>query len=356
MLSMAMETATDVLDERDRRLVAALQCDGRLPVERAATVLGISPRTVRRRWSALFADGIVKVVLAPQPPDGTRVVLLRVRVLRGRLDAVTAALAARDDIPFIDVSAGGDEISAIALTGSGPRDQLVFEQLPATSAVTSVTAQTVLHVFRDAADWRLDVLTARERAALAPRGRPASAEPLDATDGLLLAALADDARASAASLAAHTGVPDSTVRRRLTALAARGALRTLAVVDHRRLGLAVDANVWLQVPPDRLEEVGRHLAQHPAVHGALATTGQANLHAAVWLPDLAALYRFVTEDLAGLGIQSVDTVLVGTAVKRPGHLAYRSASRPSSSRARPNSNRLSMLGPAISSASSRTLG
>ena len=118
----------------------------------------------------------------------------------------------------------------------------------------------------------------------------------------------------------------------------------------------MDANLWLQVPPDHLAEVGRHLARHPAVHGALATTGQANLHAAVWLPDLEALYHFVTEELSGLGVHSVDTVLVGTAVKRPGQLAYRSGSRPSSSRARPNSNRLSMLGPAISSASSRTLG
>ncbi len=356
MLSMAMRTAIDVLDERDRRLVAALQCDGRLPVERAATVLGIGPRTVRRRWSALFADGTARVVMTPRLPDGARVMLLRIRVLRGRLDAVTAALAARDDIPFIDVSAGGDEISAIALTGPGPRDRLVFEQLPATSAVTSVTAQTVLHVFRDAADWRLDVLTARERAALTPPGRATCAVAPDETDQLLLTALADDARASAASLAARTGLPDSTVRRRLTALTARGALRTLVVVDPRRLGLAVDANVWLQVPPDHLDRVGRRLAQHPAVHGALATTGQANLHAAVWLPDLDALYRFVSEDLCGLGIQCVDTVLVGSAVKRPGQPVYRSGSKPSSSRARPNSNRLSMLGPAISSASSDTLG
>jgi DNA-binding Lrp family transcriptional regulator len=81
--------------------------------------------------------------------------------------------------------------------------------------------------------------------------------------------------------------------------------------------------VWLQVPPDLLDNVGRRLAEHPAVHGALATTGQANLHAAVWLRDLDALYRFVSEDLAGLGIQSLDTVLVGTAVKRPGWASTR---------------------------------
>jgi DNA-binding Lrp family transcriptional regulator len=243
--------------------------------------------------------------------------MLRIKVLRGRLDALTTALAARDDIPFIDVSAGGDEISAIAATDVGARNRLVFEQLPATTAVTAVTAQSVLHVFSDAADWRLDVLTPAERSALSV----ANPEPLtrpDDVDQQILAALADDARASAAAVATATGLPDSTVRRRLAALAEHGHLRTQVVVDPGRLGLTVDANLWLQVPPGQLEPIGLALAAHPAVHGTLATTGPAPLHLAVWLRDLDALYRFVANDLGALGVQVLDIVLVGRAVKRPG--------------------------------------
>ena len=51
---MTSEMAVEVLDERDLRLIEALQCDGRLTAERAAEVLGINIRTVRRRWSALL--------------------------------------------------------------------------------------------------------------------------------------------------------------------------------------------------------------------------------------------------------------------------------------------------------------
>ncbi|PWI44414.1 Lrp/AsnC family transcriptional regulator [Streptomyces sp. ICBB 8177] len=315
---MDREAAIGILDERDQRLVAALQCDGRLAVERAADVLGMGARTVRRRWSALRADGIVKVVTLPAHRDPSGVTLLRVKVLRGRLDAVTAALAAREDIAFVDVSAAGDEISAVALAGPGPRNRLVFEQLPRATAVTDVTAAAVLHVFRDAFDWRHDVLTPAERAALTPERPSAPEGEVDATDRLLLDALADDARAPAAALAAATGLPDSTVRRRVAALAGRGRLRTHVVVDARRLGLMVDANLWMRVPPDELDRAGRALAAHPAVHGALATTGPANLHAAVWARNLEELYRFVSAEISGLGIQSVDTVLVGAAVKRPG--------------------------------------
>ncbi|MEV6027722.1 AsnC family transcriptional regulator [Streptomyces sp. NPDC052036] len=47
---MVQEMAQQVLDRRDQRLVAALQCDGRLTAERAGEVLDISPRTVHRRW------------------------------------------------------------------------------------------------------------------------------------------------------------------------------------------------------------------------------------------------------------------------------------------------------------------
>jgi DNA-binding Lrp family transcriptional regulator len=104
----------------------------------------------------------------------------------------------------------------------------------------------------------------------------------------------------------------------LTRLLAEGQLVTEVVVDPRMLGLAVDANIRMRVPPGELDAVGTALARHPAVHGALATTGRSDLNIAVWLRDLEDLYRFITNDLAGLGISGVETMLVGDAVKRPG--------------------------------------
>lgn len=74
----------------------------------------------------------------------------------------------------------------------------------------------------------------------------------------------------------------------------------------------------LQLPPDRLDAAGRTLAAHPAVHGVPAGAGRGILSLALWLPDTAALYRFLGEDLTGLGITAAETFLVGRAVKRPG--------------------------------------
>jgi DNA-binding Lrp family transcriptional regulator len=307
--------AVEVLDDRDLRLIAALQCDGRLAAERASEVLGIGPRLVRQRWAALLGPGTIRVTTIRERPAGLGAMLLRVKVLRGKIDAIAAALAVRDDVPFVDLTAGGDEISAVMLTQAGTHNGLLYNQLPATSAVTSVEAKTVLHVFSEATDWRLGVLTADERAALTPQISPSST--MDTTDESILDALEGNARSPAATVAAETGLPESTVRRRLAALARTGALRTQVLFDPRRAGLVVDANLWMQVEPSRLDEVGRVMAVHPAVHGTVATTGQSNLQVAVWTRGLDELYRLVTQDIGALGVASVETVLVGRAVKRP---------------------------------------
>ena len=92
---------------------------------------------------------------------------------------------------------------------------------------------------------------------------------------------------------------------------------TQVVVDPRALGFQVDADLHMQVAPERLDGAGRALAAHPAVHGALATTGPTNMTIAVWLRSLEHLYQFITGDLADLGVSNVDTVLIGRTLKRP---------------------------------------
>jgi DNA-binding Lrp family transcriptional regulator len=316
---MTVPMEPEVLDRLDQRLIAALQCDGRVAAERVARVLGLNARVAGRRLAALLGSGAVRVVAVPPRDRPGSTMLLRIKVLRGKLDTITAALAARSDIAFIDMSAGGDEVTAVLSAAPGQRSRLVFRQLPATSAITSVVAQTVLHVYADATDWRLDALTEAERSELTPSGGTGGpAAELSPFDRELADVLLGDARLTASALAARTGHPESTVRRRLGALLRERALITHVIVDPRRLGLEVDANLYLQIPPAHLDAAGRALAAHPSVHGVIALTGPANLSAAVWLRDLEDLHTFITRDLAPLSITGIDTVLVGRAVKRPG--------------------------------------
>jgi DNA-binding Lrp family transcriptional regulator len=314
------------LDPLDRRLVCALQLDGRAEPGRIAAALGVSVRTVTRRLARLRETGVVRVVLHPAAvDDAVGALLLRVRVLQGRVDAVAQALAARSDVPFVDVMLGGQEVGAVLVSDQAGRDGLLYRRLPVTGAVTETTVYAALHLFADAAQWHAGLLTPEETAALTPArsaagaaAPPAPVADLDPLDSALLAALAEDARCSAAALAATVGAPESTVRRRLHRLDAAALLRTHVTVDPRLLGFAVDANLYLALPPGRLAAAGAALAVHPQVHGVVATSGPHNLMVAVFCPDHEALYRFTTEVLGPLGVERAETVIVGRAVKRAG--------------------------------------
>ncbi|MFD4654153.1 Lrp/AsnC family transcriptional regulator [Kitasatospora sp. NPDC058444] len=320
-----------VLDTLDRRLVCALQVDGRAEPGRIAEVLGVSARTVTRRLGRMRQAGVLRVVRLPDVEDAAvGALLLRVRVLSGRVDAIAQALADRADVPFVDVMLGGHEVGAVVLTDGGSRDRLLYGQLPATGAVTETTTHAVLHAFADAGQWRAGYLTEEEAAALARPAvpRPAAPPPLDALDRALLERLGEDARQSHAVLAGAVGTPESTVRRRLRRLDEAGLLRTHATVDPRLLGMAVDANLWLDVPPGRIAEVGTALARHPQVHGVFATSGPANLLATVFCPDHGELYRFLTDTLGPLGAARAETTITARAVKRAGVLLRQPPRRP----------------------------
>ncbi|MFD0276702.1 Lrp/AsnC family transcriptional regulator [Kitasatospora sp. NPDC127111] len=311
-----------VLDTLDRRLVCALQIDGRAETGRIAEVLGVSARTVTRRLARMQQAGLLRVVRMPDVEDAAvGALLLRVRVLRGKVDTIAQALADRPDVPFVDVMLGGQEVGAVMLGDAGSRDRLLYAQLPATAAVTETTTHAVLHAFSDTGQWQAGHLDEDEVAALTPPPVPRAAPGETALDGLdraLLARFSADARQSHAALAAAVGAPESTVRRRLHRLAAAGLLRTHATVDPRLLGMAVDANLWLDVPPGRLAEVGTALARHPQVHGVFATSGPTNLMATLFCADHAGLYRFLTGTLGPLGVDRAETAIVARAVKRAG--------------------------------------
>ncbi|MBV2153800.1 Lrp/AsnC family transcriptional regulator [Kitasatospora sp. SUK 42] len=322
-MDLATTDPDTVLDTLDRRLVCALQVDGRAEPGRIAEVLGVSARTVTRRLGRMREAGVLRVVRMPDVEDAAvGALLLRVRVLSGRADAIARAMADRPDVPFVDVMLGGHEVGAVMLSDTGARDRLLYGQLPATGAVTETTTHAVLHAFSDAGQWQAGYLTGPEAAALARPVVPrrAAPPPLDGLDRALLDRLEEDARQSHAVLAGAVGAPESTVRRRLHRLDEAGLLRTHATVDPRLLGMAVDANLWLDVPPGRLAEVGAALARHPQVHGVFATSGPTNLLATLFCPDHDGLYRFLTDTLGPLGVARAETTITARAVKRAGVL------------------------------------
>ncbi|MFF1609579.1 Lrp/AsnC family transcriptional regulator [Amycolatopsis sp. NPDC058278] len=314
-----------LLDDLDRRLAHALQLDGRASFSTIAAVLGVSDQTIARRYRKLRSAGVLRVVGVPEAaPLGQVHWLVRLRCVPDAAAAIAAGLARRDDTQWVSLMSGGTEI--VCFVRAPLREQadgLLLGQLPRTPRVVSMTAYRLLRRFAGGpAGWpgRAGALSASEVSSLRriPSGGPYRPEPEDAA---LLAALAHDARADMSTLATACGRSESTVRRRLEALRASGAVYFDVEVDAALLGYPLTATLWLTVAPSALESAGRALAGHPQVAFAAATTGPANLVANVGCRDDAALYSYLADDLGGLpGVQQVETAPMIRTLKRFGTL------------------------------------
>jgi DNA-binding Lrp family transcriptional regulator len=327
------------IDRLDRRLVHALLLDGRAPFRRIAEALGSSEQTIARRYRRLREAGVLRVVVVPDPRRYPENLFLRIRVQPGATSAVARAVAARDDISWVTISAGASEVTCSLRPASAEaRDALLLQGLPRADQVLDVTTATLLHIYADdeRAEWHglPDGLTAREREALGDgssrrrgafrrsgRTGDAAAPPIGPEDEDLLAVLRRDGRAGWKELAAATGRPESQVARRVETLLRTGAIFVDAETAPTLLGFRAWAMLWVSVAPSALERVGHELSQHPESAFVAATTGPTNLVASVLCRDTDDLYRYLTERVGRIdGVRDLEVVPAMRVVKQQGSI------------------------------------
>ncbi|MFG1908253.1 Lrp/AsnC family transcriptional regulator [Kribbella sp. NPDC048928] len=86
--------------------------------------------------------------------------------------------------------------------------------------------------------------------------------------------------------------------------------------DPRLMGVPARAMLRLAVTPNRLDAVGRALAEHTEVAFVAATTGSTSLFAAIGSHSPDGLYRYLTTDIAGqAGVTQVNLTPVLRTVK-----------------------------------------
>lgn len=316
-----MQIMRQELDETDRRIAAVLLAAPRATWREVAACLDLSERTVIRRAAPLYADGTLRAtaVLNPALAPGVIPLALRIDCRPTKIQQVARALSRRSDTTWVDVLGSGDEISAIFfLDGPEARVNLLLRDLPATDAVRSWSAYTLLRVFPSAFRWTAGLLAPEETVRLPavqrlPRPAPA------AIDDALIRTLTEDGRATYAELARRADTTPLTARRRLDVLVGGQVVRLATEVDLALLGIHAEALLWITVQPGALEETAQILGNHPQVRFAAATTGSANLLIAVAAADLDALYGFLTTEVGPLGqVTGVEiTPLLATA-KRTG--------------------------------------
>ncbi|MBB2946802.1 DNA-binding Lrp family transcriptional regulator [Actinoplanes lutulentus] len=313
------------IDTLDQQVIHALRINGRAGYREIGVALGVADQTVARRYRKLREQAGLRVVALPNPLTlGQEMWTIRLRTAPDAATTIAAALARRRDTVWVSLTSGGTEIScSVRVPATADWESLLLEKLPRTPRLVSVTAHCLIHQFSGGAigpDGRDQALTSEQIEALTPERLPGHPQLTDA-DQPLIDALARDGRLGYTELAAATGWPESTVRRRLRDLLGTGALFCDVEIDPDALGYRGRVMLWLSVAPSRLAEVGAALAAHDEVVFAAATTGPTNVTATVVCQDMAGFYRYLTEKIGSLdGVERVESAPLVRHVKQVGSI------------------------------------
>ncbi len=305
------------LDDLDRRIIGALQVDGRASWRRVAEVIGAPFSTVTRRGTALLASGAVRVVAMP---TYARTAIIEVTTTPQRVGEVARALADRSDTIFVYVLSAPTRIIVEEQLGDDSLARAVIEEIPAIEGVTGVLAAPVLDYYRTLTGWMPALLTPEQVAALDPgfgRRKPAGTPPESAADRGLLSILERDGRVPVSEIAEELGQSETGVRRRLAELL-KTKVDVRAVVAPALLGLPVAAFLWVRVAPSAVARVAEQLLASPYVRYAAMTMGDHQLLLDVAVPSLDDLRRFLTEEPWAAEVESIRSSPVLSAYKRSG--------------------------------------
>ena len=314
--------------ELDRRIVAALQLNGRASWGAVARHVGASESTVLRRAEKLTENGRLRVIgVVDVLRCGLGVpVIARLKCRPGAAATVAEALAARPDVRYASVLAGSADCSAeFVLPSYADIAGLQENGFPAAEAIRDAETFAVMRTFTSNHDWDSGELS--PEAATDLRGgdiRPFEEqhwerppEQLDELDLALCAALGEDGRLPFKEVSKLVGTSESTVARRVDSLVKRGCLRFRTLAEPAMFGYALEFMLWLSVVPGELDRAGQQLAAHPGTKYLSATTGRFNLVGQIVLRHYGELYRHTTDVVGALpGLREADVTLQVSTLKR----------------------------------------
>jgi DNA-binding Lrp family transcriptional regulator len=299
--------ALDRLSDLDKRIVVAMQRDGRASWRAIAEAVGGSVATVARRGQQLIASGVVRVAAVPAlGAHGTYdSFFVRITCRPGMQMAVAEQLIAQPDVRFCTVVTGNYDIMAeLVVRGGATHYPQLIEDLQGIDGVAQWRSDLIMHVYKVSFDWGRQLYGERieqEAEQIEPEEHEScKPEHFDEADLEILAALREDGRETFQAIADGLGMNESSVRRRFERMRGARCVDILTLVPSAALGMGAETLMTVRVAPARLDAVARELARYPFVRYLAAMLDENALLCEVITPSVPELYTFITESLARL--------------------------------------------------------
>jgi DNA-binding Lrp family transcriptional regulator len=313
-----------LLDDRDQRLIHAVQIAPRTPWTTLSPIVGADPVTLARRWSRLEQEGVVYTT-GYGIGRAAQLALIEIECTPGETLAVAGQLTADREAVTVDITAGGrDVIVTLGTTDTAALGRWTLERLQDVAGIRAIRTHLVSELVSDARSWRLRALSRSEveeieHATVAPA--IASPRLNDDESQRLSDALSLNGLASVSHISQVTGISPRRVRDAIAALRASGQLAIRVDVARARTPWPVYAWYFLRVPAAMVAQVGPQLRRLEEVRLVATAVGEYNVIMAVWLrtlQDVGRLEAIIEERLPGVSIADRSVVL--RTVKHLGHL------------------------------------
>lgn len=141
------------VDELDRKIIEALQENGRESFRRIASRLGVSEATVRSRYARLTSEGILQVVAVTNPLGlGFEQALVGIKT-SGAPSEVADELAGWHEVDYVVVTAGQFDV-VVEVVAADRRELLeLTNRMRALEDVVSTETFFYLEMWKQLYDW-----------------------------------------------------------------------------------------------------------------------------------------------------------------------------------------------------------
>jgi len=153
--SPAPPSAPVVLDDVDKRLIEALQRDGRLPYTQLGQEVGLSEAAVRQRVRRLVDTGVTQIVAVTDPMTlgFRRMAMVGIRV-DGDTRETAEAIAALPQINYLVIVAGSyDLLVEVVCENDDDLLELLNGELRKIPGVRSTETFTYLRICKETYTW-----------------------------------------------------------------------------------------------------------------------------------------------------------------------------------------------------------
>lgn len=313
------------LDERDFRLLHALQIRPRAPWAALAPIVGADAATLSRRWTALKEAGLAWVTSYPGLGTKYSGAVVEIDCAPASILRATEELAGDPQVMTIHQTAGGRDLLVTLLCSTEAElSYFLLERLCTVEGIRSTRTHRAIKLLSDAKQWRLRSLHDTE-SRLLERNLP---EPTSTGRGItaehekqLALLLKLDGRIPVADISNTLGISPAKARNALAAVVAENRLTLRLEVAGSYTPWPVNVWYFMRVPATKVEVVARRLSTLEEVRMVTTTGGMYSIIMTVWLrrvEDMTLLERQLGERLPFAEIMDRSIVL-----RTPKHMGHR---------------------------------